>query len=132
MVQSPAEALRIVNDKSLETSEREAAIHNLREQPSPAVAERLVQLLEDNAPGVRWAAAMALAHYGDLGLRPLLRALTQPDINARLREGAHRVLARNPGSLSSEQLQELLDALQGLGANVATMSAAMKLLRTLD
>lgn len=132
MMQSQAEALHIVNDTSLEVSEREAAIHYLGEYPSPAVAERLVQILEDNAPGVRWAAAMTLAHYGKLGLRPLLQALSQPTINARLREGAHRVLSHTTDSLSSGHLQALLDALQGPGANVATMSAAMNLLCALD
>lgn len=132
MIQSQEEALRILEDTSFMASEREIAILYLREYPSSEAAERLVQHLEDRAPGVRWAAAIALAHYGDLGLRPLLHALTQPGINAQLREGAHRVLARNPSSLSSSQLQELLEALQGLGANVATMSTAVKLLRQLD
>lgn len=132
MIQSQAEALRSLDDTSLTASEREIAILYLHEHPSSEAAERLVQGLEDEAPGIRWAAAITLAHYGDLGLRPLLRALTRPGINARLREGAHRVLARNPGSLSSGQLQELLDALQGLGANVATMSVAVKLLQMLD
>lgn len=132
MIQSQAEALHILEDTSLAASEREIAILYLREHPSAEAAARLVQRLEDHAPGVRWAAAITLARYGDLGLRPLLRALTQTGINAQLREGAHRVLARNPSSLSSGQLQELLEALQGLGTNVATMSTAVKLLRLLD
>jgi hypothetical protein len=53
MTQSQEEALNILTDTSLEVSEREAAIHYLRDHPSPAIAEQLVKFLEDNAPGVR-------------------------------------------------------------------------------
>lgn len=133
MTQAEEKSLRIINDASLATSEREATIHYLRDHPSPAVAEQLVQTLEDDDPGIRWAAAMTLAAYGNVGLRPLLQALTQPTIDARLREGAHRVLSHNTSSqVPGPRVQELLNALQGPGANVATMTAAMNLLRTLD
>ncbi len=131
MIQSQAEALRIVNDTSLETSQREEAIHYLREYPSAEIADRLVQILEDNAPGVRWAAALALARYGMIGLRPLLHALAQPNIGVRLREGAQRVLSHNTGSQLPEHIHELRAALQGPGADVTTMTVAMKLLQEL-
>ena len=129
MTQSQEEALRILTDTSREVSEREAAIHYLRDHPSPAIAEQLVKILEDNAPGVRWATAMALGHYGRIAFLPLLQALTQPTINARLREGAHRVLSHTSEPQAFDHLQELLDALQGPGANIATMDVAMKILR---
>lgn len=132
MIHSQEEALRIVIDTSLESSKREEAIHYLREHPSPEVAERLVQILEDNVPGVRWAAALVLAHYGNSGLRPLLRALMQPTVNTRLREGAHRVLSHNAGPQPPDLIQKLIEALQGPGSDVATMDAAMKLLSALD
>ncbi|MFN8493794.1 MAG: HEAT repeat domain-containing protein [Caldilineaceae bacterium] len=129
MVQSPEEALRVLNDQSLEASQREAAIHYLREQPSAANAEQLVAVLEDDAPGVRWAAAMALGHYGQMAFTPLLRALVQPTINARLREGAHRVLSHTTAPEALPHLKEFLQALQGLGADDATMDVAIKILR---
>lgn len=128
MVQSPEEAFACLNDPSLEASKREEIIHYLREHPSSSAAEQLVQLLDDDAPGVRWAAAMALGQYGRVAFPSLLRALTQPNINVRLREGAHRVLSHTIEPQSFPHFQELLDALQGLGANIATMNVAIKIL----
>ena len=129
MIQSQEDALRALNDQSLEVSQREEAIHYLREHASAANAEQLVAVLEDDAPGVRWAAAMALGHYGQVAFNPLLHALVQSTINARLREGAHRVLSHSTAPQALPHLKELLEALQGLGANDATMDVAMKILR---
>jgi hypothetical protein len=72
---------------------------------------------------------MVLGHYGRIALLPLLQALTRPTINARPREGAHRVLSHITAPQAFDHRQELLDALQGPGANIATIDVAMKILR---
>ena len=127
MIQTVEEAITVLEQPIGASIAREDAIHFLRNHPSDEGAERLVAALSDDDAGVRWAAAQALIDYGEQALRPLLRALTQRAGDYNLREGAHHVLHENPNAAIRQQAAELIKALRGPGADVATMQVASKL-----
>ncbi|MEZ4662566.1 MAG: HEAT repeat domain-containing protein [Caldilineaceae bacterium] len=127
MIQTVAEAIAVLDQPAGSSTEREDAIHFLHNHPSPEGAERLVAALSDDDTGVRWAAAQGLIDYGERALPPLLRALAQNAGNSNLRIGAYQVLHDNPNASIREQMVELIKALRGPGADVASMQAASKL-----
>ena len=57
------QALAVAVDSGVPVLEREQAIHQLGESPSPDIVDHLIRLLEDNADGVRWAASSALIEW---------------------------------------------------------------------
>ena len=128
MVESTEQAITILKDTELSELEREHAIEYLQDHPSPEGIEAFIVALEDDDPGVRWKSASALALQGQSAMHPLLEALCRPDADARLREGAWHVLRQNASKEVREDGQELLQALRGPAANIATLEAANKLL----
>ena len=128
MVESTEQAIEILRDTDLSELEREHAIAYLHDHPTPEAIDALIEGLEDDDPGVRWKSATALARQGESAMHPLLIALCQPDADARLREGAWHVLRQNSSSEVRAESQELLQALRGPSANIATLEAANKLL----
>jgi HEAT repeat protein len=128
MIKSPEEAIAILKNTRLSELERDDAIHYLQEYPSPEGMEALVAALQDDDPGVRWAAGAALAQLGEAGLPALLRALCRPTEDALLQQGARHVLHYNASPRVRQQTEELMQALKGPGSAVSTMEAAHKLL----
>jgi HEAT repeat protein len=128
MIKSTQEAIAILQNTRLSELAREDAIYYLQEYPSPEGMEALVAALQDDDPGVQWAAGAALAQLGDAGIPALLRALSQPSEDTLLRQGARHVLHYNASTRVRQQTQELMQALKGPGSSVSTMEVAYKLL----
>lgn len=131
-IHSTAQARQILDNPNETVAEREAAIYFLGADPTTANLERLVEALEDNDFGVRWAAGATLARAGDAALPPLARALVRKHDSVWLREGAYHALYYNASGHVSALTVELQKALKGPAAEVATVSAAEHLLIALD
>ncbi len=133
MITSPAQAMEILDDDRGGVTAREAAIRYLSRYPAPAVIAHLVQALLDDDFGIRWEAATVLAQQGETASLQVLRALTDPKRvgDPRLRESAYHVLHNNPGSVPVP-ITELLDALRGPAADIASLVEANRLLRQIE
>lgn len=127
-----AEAFATLQDTSKGLLDREHAIHYLAEHMSPAAVEQLIPLLQEDQFGLRWAAADALRYGGDMALIPLLRKLVQSGSRLSVREVVHHALSKNISPAVREQAQEVLAAMKGPAADLATTQAAYQLLRKLD
>ena len=127
--QNVDEALAALNNSALSTGEREQAIHYVQDHSSSSVIERLIVALEDNAFGIRWAAAVALIEIGESALEPLLRAVSERSSSIWLREGAHHVFHYSHSEKVVTATAELLAAMRGSAADVATEAAAYRALQ---
>ena len=130
MIESTAQAVAAMNNPKLPENERSAATHYLRDNPSAEGSAALVAALEDDDHGVRYTASSALAYIGDSAMPALLDALAQPDNSKMLRDGAHRVITENSSPKVHASCDELLAALRGSQAGIATMEAAVRLMPT--
>ncbi len=97
----------------------------LGEIGDPASAGLLVELIQDDDIGVRWAAMGSLIQLGRGSLRPLLESLTRNFQSARLREGAHHVLHTllSQGILTESE-KEVFYALEGAAPGIQAAWAA--------
>lgn len=130
-LQSITEAHQTLSDPTQSTNSRELALHTLAKTPTPDHLLRLSQALTDEEFGVRWTAAVLLADLGSLALKPLLQTLVSEHESAWLREGAHHVFYYSRSASVRQQTEALQQALRCPAAEVATASAAVKLLQTL-
>lgn len=128
---SVPDAIRVIHDTALGEFEREEAIHYLAQHLEPQVVEALVQVLDDDDFGVRWAAAEALTYAGAAALAPILHLLVAKGGSSEAREAALHALRNNTDPEVREQAKPVLEALRGPGAAMATPTAAYQLLRTL-
>ena len=128
MIESTEQAISIVKNKQLAEVDREQGIYYLRDNPSNTSIRALVAALSDDDHGIRFAAAKALAFLGDAAMPALLEALTSPDNDVVLRNGARVVVTESSSPRVREQGQELLKAFKGSQAGIATMEAAFKLM----
>ncbi len=133
MIASSVQAMEVLDDVREEAAIREAAIRYLAKGPTPAVITRLVQALQDDDTGVRWAAAEALTPLGLAALPEVLKALTDPQrvSDPRLRESAYHILHSDQASVPVS-IAELLDALRGQAADIASLVEANRVLRALN
>lgn len=129
--QTTVQAIAILDDPSRSILEREKAIEVLHLNPSPASIQALVQALEDDAFGIRWTAAAALATMGEAVVPPLLRALIEHGRNCQLRESAYHVLHYNTHRRVRQECVELMQALKGPASDIAVIGAAANLLHKL-
>ena len=125
------QALAVAVDSGRPALEREQAIHQLGESPSPEVVDYLIKLLEDNADGVRWAASTALIECGDMALRPLLQALLDQHDSVWLRRGAYRVFHDTKSYKVQQVAADVIKALNGPAAESTTTDAAARALMKL-
>lgn len=132
MVQTDTEAIKILDNTELSALKREEAVYRLGRHPDERAIKRLVQALEDNDFGVRWAAAVALSELGRKALLPLLQALTQRADDPWLREGVYHVLHYNSDPRVRDETHELRQALKGPAANIASAETAFKLMHELE
>ncbi len=130
MITSAAQALAVLDNNREEAKRREAAVRYLGDHHTPAVIARLVQALQDDDVGVRWEAATALANQGEPALLEVLKALTDPKRvgDPRLRESAYHILHMNQAGVPVS-IADLLDALKGQAADIASLVEADRVLR---
>ena len=133
VITSTAQALELLENNREEPTYREAAVHYLKDKASPAASGRLVQALQDDDVGVRWEAAVALAQLGEVVLPEVLKALTDPKRvdDPRLREGVYHILHYGQATLSID-VTDLLGALRGPAADIASLVEANRLLRQIE
>jgi HEAT repeat protein len=87
-------------------------------------AQALVRALEDKIFDVRWLAAEGLITIGKKALVPLLEALLERSDSPWMREGAHHVLHDMDKSDISEMILPILNALEGMEADLEAPIAA--------
>ncbi len=105
------------------------AARALGEIGDPAAAVLLVEALQDDDTGVRWAAMGSLIQLERGALRPLLESLTRDFYSARLREGAHHVLHMLLSrELLTEREKEVFFALEGAAPGIQAAWAANRAL----
>ncbi|MEZ4768737.1 MAG: HEAT repeat domain-containing protein [Caldilineales bacterium] len=128
MIESTAQAIAAMNNPKLSENERSAATRYLRDNPSAEGNAALVAALEDDDHGVRYAASSALAYIGEPAMPALLEALAKPDNDKVVRDGAHRVISENSSPRVREYCGDLLAALKGPQAGIASMQEAVRLM----
>lgn len=133
MITSVSQAITLLDHPGADPVQREMAAHYLEQHADVTIAHRLVQALQDDDPGVRWAAAEALARLGDTALPELLVALMNPKQvgDPLMREGIYRVLYHNRSREVTEKALHLMHALHGPAADLASMEEAYLLLRAM-
>ena len=125
------QALAVAVDSGNSALDREQAIHQLGNSPTPDVIAHLIKLLEDNADGVRWAASSALIECGDAALKPLLQALLDQHDSVWLRRGAYRVFHDTKSYKVQQATADVVKALNGPAAESTTTDAAARALMKL-
>jgi HEAT repeat protein len=125
------QTLALAVDTGRPTLEREQAIHQLGQTPTPDVVDHLIKLLEDNDDGIRWAASSALIECGDAALKPLLQALLDQHDSVWLRRGAYRVFHDTKSYKVQQATAEVVKALNGPAAESSTTDAAARALMKL-
>ena len=132
MITSQAQALDLLDDGRERAALREAAIRYLKAYPTSTVIARLVQALQDDDVGVRWEASTVLAQLGEIALPEVLRALTDPKRvgDPRLRDSAYHILHSNQ-AVVPVRIIDLLEALRGPAADIASLVEANRVLREL-
>jgi HEAT repeat protein len=128
MIESTEQAIDILQDTANSEAERENAIHFLQQHESREGIEVLVTALEDDDYGVRWAAGSALAKFGESAMPSLLNALIKADNDSRLREASVHIIHNSTSRKVREESKELLKALKGPSAAIASMEAAYGLM----
>ncbi|MEZ4663345.1 MAG: HEAT repeat domain-containing protein [Caldilineaceae bacterium] len=128
--QAETESSNIPDAPQRYISDQGTTIERLSTHPTPENLKKLVDMMEDADFGVRWEAAAALASLGFDALRPVLQALCERS-SAWLREGAHHVFYYSSSAIVRAKAAELLKAMRGPAADIATMQMAGKLLSTL-
>ncbi|MBX0327737.1 HEAT repeat domain-containing protein [Oscillochloris sp. ZM17-4] len=104
----------------------------LRVMRDPDAAPALVRALEDDMGDVRWVAAESLCALGSMSLIPLLRALQSERWDeTNLRLGAHHVLRTLISGGLAPIITPVMQALDGVGANLTVPLAAHKALEDL-
>jgi HEAT repeat protein len=126
--QSPEALLAVIDNAGSSSLDREGAIHQLKEFPTPAVIDRLIRALEDDDSGVRWAAATTLIEFGKAAAAPLLRTLVEKNDSVWLREGAYRVFHDTHDATVQALTVDVVKALKGPAAGLMTTEAAVKAL----
>jgi HEAT repeat protein len=126
--QSPEALLAVIDSAGSSSLDREGAIHQLKEFPTPAVIDRLIRALEDDDSGVRWAAATTLIEFGKAAAAPLLRTLVEKNDSVWLREGAYRVFHDTHDATVQALTADVVKALKGPAAGLMTTEAAVKAL----
>lgn len=130
-LETVAQATTVLNDRNQLEERRVAAAHFLGDYGTEESAAVLVSALDDDDPGVRWAASEALAKMGDLVMPALLRAMVQPHCSLRLIDGAKHVFHNSSSDNVRAETTQLLQTMHGSSQSVAVMSAASALMTKL-
>ncbi len=118
-----AQYVQVIHDPTGNEKDRLDACHALGHTKAEAAMYALIYALKDNSFAVRWAAAEALAEHGSAAIAPIMHALIAGD-HPFVREGAHHVLSRLPGSANHQLVKPVLDALEGRTPSISVPVAA--------
>ncbi len=130
-IASEAQALDILNPMSHNPELRVQAVRYLGQYPTTARGiQSLIASLQDDDFGVQWEAAEALAKCGQVAAPEMLKALTDPKRvgDPRVRRGISHALHESHDPELKAQTAELVEALRGPTAAIATMMTANALL----
>jgi len=122
------QTLAVAADTSRSALDREQAIHQLKDSPTPEVIDQLINALDDSQDGVRWAASSVLIEFGDAALKPLLQALIDRHDSTWLRRGAYRVFHDTKSYKVQQATGGVVKALTGPASESATTDAAAQAL----
>ncbi len=125
------QALAIMDNRLNPVAKREAAARFLGKFPEPQAVASLVDALQDEDFGVRWAASEALSKLGVHALEEVLKVLADPNKvgDPRLRDSAYHML--HLGQQWPVSVKDLMRSLKGPAADLATLEAAARLLQML-
>jgi HEAT repeat protein len=122
--------IQLLEDKRFEV--RWEAAKALGEIADPSSAPQLVKALEDDAISVRWLAAEALVSLGSGGVKPLLKALTDPNHSIWLLQGAHHVFHELFRGTRPEEFEPVMAALEQVEPQLTVPWAAAEALRKME
>ena len=129
---SVQDALATLANQDLSDLQRQEAMTYLSENPSPDGIGALIGMLEVDEAGLRWEAGEALAKMGKPAVVPLLSTLVSKSDSTWLREGAYHAFHDNRDSTVVRLTEPVRKALKGLGAPMATTTAAGELMLKLQ
>jgi HEAT repeat protein len=122
------EAIATLGDRHEWSPDRVQAARFLATHHDPRGIDVLVRAAEDNDPGVRYAAAKALASYGEMGLPPLLHSLLNHTDIPALRETMLYVIKHNRSDWIRQKTRRLQQELHGPAADLIAILGAGELL----
>jgi HEAT repeat protein len=129
---SVQDALTTLGNSGLSDRERQEAMVYLSEHPAADGVAALIAMLETDEPGLRWEAGEALAKMGKPAVVPLLSTLVSKSDSTWLREGAYHAFHDNRDASVVRLTEPVRKALKGLGAPMATTTAAGELMLKLQ
>jgi hypothetical protein len=118
--------------KSPNVHMRWEAVKALGEICDLRAAPVLVDALQDQESAVRWLAARGLIALGRQALIPLLKALEDESDSIWMREGARHVLHSLPREVIGQEIEAVLEALEGIEPSVEAPYAAFNALQALE
>ncbi len=124
--------IAIAKDPQRSEDERTSAIHDMANLPPEEAIPALIDLLDDDALSVRWAAALILRKFGRDMLIPLLRAIATRPASAPFYESAHRALVRFGDPEIEAILQPVLEELKRPPASSTAAVEALNALKKLQ
>ncbi len=130
MFESMEQAIAILKNPTESSLKRVEAVRFLGELASEKAIQILVETLEDDDYGVRWAAADELARLGEKAAPAVLRKLLDPNASARVFEMAAHIFKNNSDILLRSKAEALARALES-DHPIEAMTEASKLLNEL-
>ena len=130
MFDSMEQAISVLNDIGEDSLRRVDAVRYLGELGTDEAIQVLVDTLEDDDLGVRWAAADELAKLGEKAAPAVLRKLLDPETTPRAFEMAVHVFKDNSDLVIRSKSEELVKALEA-DHTIEAMTEASKLLNEL-
>jgi HEAT repeat protein len=128
------EALRIIENISLDKETHQKARQFLADLDKNEKARELVESLESNDSGIRWKAATMLGSMGKLSVSAVLKALMDPNrvCDPHLRQGVIHMIHVFRDRDLKHQLEPLIDHLEGPAADIATMWEAYRIFKEIN
>lgn len=130
MFESMEQAVAVLKDVGEDSLKRVDAVHYLGDLGTDEAIQVLVETMEDDDPGVRWAAADELAKLGAKAAPAVLRKLLDPEATPRVFEMAVHVFKDNSDLLLRSKAESLVKALEA-EHTIEAMTEAGKLLNEL-
>ncbi len=130
MFDSIEKAINVLKDTNEDSLKRVDAVKFLGEVGSEQAIDVLVETLEDDDYGVRWAAADELAKLGEKAAPTVLRKLLDPNTSTRVFEMAVHIFKNNGDILIRTKAEALVKALEA-DHEIEAMTEASKLLNEL-
>ncbi len=130
MFESLEQALAILRDPQEDSLKRVDAVHYLADLGTEDAIQAMLEALEDDDYGVRWAVADELAKMGKRGAEIMARKMLDPNASSRVFEMALHVFKDNGDLLVRSKAERLVKALES-GHTIEAMTEAGNLLKEL-